>query len=126
MILLMGNEDDPQIIAIADALKTQGHSFLIFDTSLYPTQVNISYRPTEASMELQIGEHRLAQNDIHSLYWRTLIPTQATQENPIALRDSASLLKSFLHLLGNKSKNTAEAVNFNQEKPRQLAQVAQL
>ncbi len=126
MILLMGNEDDPQIIAVADALKNQGHSFLIFDTGLYPTQLRISYRPTETSMELQIGEHCLALNDIRSLYWRTLIPTQATQENPIALRDSASLLKSFLHLLGRKSKNTAEAVNFHQEKPRQLAQVAQM
>lgn len=126
MILLMGMEDDPQIIAIAEALKQQKNSFLIFDTSLYPEQHRLSYRPLDGNMQLQIGEHRLAQNDIRSLYWRTLIPTRAIQENPIALRDSASLLRSFLHSLGSKAKNSADAVNFHQEKPRQLAQVAEL
>ncbi|HEY8939794.1 MAG TPA: hypothetical protein VIM59_06395 [Cellvibrio sp.] len=126
MILLMGTEDDPQIIAIADALKSRGNSFLIFDSGLYPTQHRLSYRPMDGSMQLQIGEHCMAQRDIQALYWRTLIPTRTPQENPIALRDSASLLRSFLHSLGRKSKNTAEAVNFHQEKPRQLAQVAHL
>lgn len=50
MILLMGTEDDPQIIAVADALTQQGHSFLIFDSGLYPTQHRLSYRPMDSSM----------------------------------------------------------------------------
>ncbi len=126
MILLMGTEDDPQIIAVANSLKKRGASFLIFDSSLYPVEHRLSYRPVDGSLELQIGQHCLALRDIQSLYWRTLIPTRTVQDNPIALRDSASLLRSFLHLLGSKSKNTAEAVSFHQEKPRQLAQVSQL
>lgn len=126
MILLMGIEDDPQIHAVAEALTNSGKNFLIFDSSLYPMQHRLGYRPQDDSMQLQIGEHCLAQRDIRSLYWRTLSPPRQAQENPIALRDSASLLRSFLHALGNKSKNTAEAVNFHQEKPRQLAKVAQL
>ncbi len=126
MILLMGIAEDPQIIAVAEALTTQKNAFLIFDSSLYPAQHRLSYRPLDGSMQLQIDEHCLAQSDIHSLYWRTLSPPRHTQENPIALRDSASLLRSFLHSLGGKSKNTADAVNFHQEKPRQLAQVAKL
>jgi glutathione synthase/RimK-type ligase-like ATP-grasp enzyme len=125
MILLMGNESDPQIIAIADALTRQGNPFLIFDSGLYPAQHKLSYRPHDNSMQLQIGEHYLAQSDVHSLYWRTLSPPYEKQDNPIALRDSASLLRSFLHLLGHKSKNSADAVHFHQEKPRQLAQIAQ-
>lgn len=126
MILLMGTEDDPQIIAVAESLKTQRVSFLVFDTSLYPVQHRLSYRPMDGNMQLQIAEHCLVQNDIRSLYWRTLIPIRSAQENPIALRDSASLLRSFLHSLESKSKNSADAVNFHQEKPRQLARVATL
>lgn len=126
MILLMGNKDDPQIIAVANALENKGQSFLVFDSSLFPTQYQLSYRPMDNSMQLQIGEHCLALSDIRSLYWRTLSPPLGTQENPIALRDSTSLLRSFLIALGSKSKNTAEAVQFHQEKPRQLAQVAKL
>lgn len=126
MILLMGIEDDPQVIAVAEALTNAEKSFLVFDSSLYPLQHRLSYRPQDDSMQLQIGKHCLAQSDIHSLYWRTLSPPREVQENPIALRDSTSLLRSFLHSLGDKSKNTADAVNFHQEKPRQLAQVAKL
>lgn len=126
MILLMGNQDDPQITAIADALTRRGNQFLVFDSSLYPAQHKLSYRPQDSNIQLHIGEHYLALSDVHSLYWRTLSPPQEKQENPIALRDSASLLRSFLHLLGNKAKNSAEAVHFHQEKPRQLALVARL
>src|SRR5690606_22976861 len=124
MILLMGDAEDPQVIRVAEELAELNQSFLIFDSQLFPAQHKLSYRPAENSMQLQIGEHCLTQNDIHSLYWRTLSSPQS--DNSIAIRDSSSLLRSFLHALGNKSKNSAEAVRFHQEKPRQLAEVAQL
>lgn len=124
MILLMGEADDPQVIRIAEELTKTHHPFIIFDSQLFPANHTLSYRPTENNMQLQVGEHHLTHNDIHSLYWRTLSSPQS--DNFIAVRDSASLLRSFLHSLGNKSKNSAEAVRFHQEKPRQLATVAQL
>ena len=126
MILLMGHEQDPQIVAVAGALTALEKSFLIFDSSLYPARHQISYRPLDNSMQLQIDEHRLSLNDIHSLYWRTFSSPEGKQDNPIALRDSNSLLRSFLHSLGDKARNTADAVQLHQEKPRQLAMVAQL
>ena len=124
MILLMGEAEDPQVIRIAEELTEMNQPFLIFDSQQFPKQHTLSYRPAENSMQLKIGEHCLTQNDIRSLYWRTLSSPQS--DNPIAIRDSASLLRSFLHLLGNKSKNSADAVRFHQEKPRQLAEVSQL
>lgn len=124
MILLMGEAEDPQVIRIAEELTEMDQPFLIFDSQLFPTQHRLSYRPVDNSMHLQIGEQCLTQNDIRSLYWRTLSSPQS--DNPIAIRDSSSLLRSFLHSLGKKSKNSAEAVRFHQEKPRQLADVSQL
>lgn len=126
MIVLMGHEQDPQILAVADALTALDQSFLIFDSSHFPARHKISYRPMDNSMQLQIDDHYLSLSDIHSLYWRTFSSPDGKQDNPIALRDSNSLLRSFLHALGDKACNTADAVQLHQEKPRQLAMVAQL
>jgi glutathione synthase/RimK-type ligase-like ATP-grasp enzyme len=124
MILLMGEADDPQVMRIADVLTEMQKDFTVFDSTFFPASHKLSYRPADNSMQLQVGEHCLAHNDIRSLYWRTLSPPQSA--NPIAVRDSASLLRSFLYSLGDRAKNSAEAVRFHQEKPRQLALVAQL
>lgn len=124
MILLMGEAEDPQVLRIAEVLTQMQQDFTVFDSKFFPASHKISYRPADSSMQLQVGEHCLALNDIRSLYWRTLCPPQS--ENPIAVRDSASLLRSFLHSLGDRAKNSAKAVRFHQEKPRQLALVAQM
>lgn len=125
MILLMGSGDDPQILAIAEQLQIHARSYLVFDSSLFPAQHQISYRPQSDTLELQLNGQCLLLGDIRALYWRNLNPSSIAQDNPIALRDSASLLRSFLHALGTKAKNSAEAVRFHQEKPRQLARIAQ-
>lgn len=125
MILLMGSNDDPQIHAIANQLQAWGEPYRVFDSSLFPAQHQLSYYPQQDNIALHLGDECFLPSDIHSLYWRNLQPSSTGLDNPIALRDSASLLRSFLHQLGNKAKNSAEAVRFHQEKPRQLARVAQ-
>lgn len=124
MILLMGSEDDPQIQAIAEQLQMHTQSYQVLDSALFPAQHQISYRPQADVLELRLNGQCLMLGDIRALYWRNLNPSSTGQDNPIALRDSASLLRSFLHALGAKAKNSAEAVRFHQEKPRQLACIA--
>lgn len=124
MILLMGEAEDPQVMRIAEVLTEMQQDFTVFDSTFFPARHKLSYRPANNSMQLQVGEYCLAHNDIRSLYWRTLSPP--CSDNPIAVRDTHSLLRSFLHSLGSRAKNSAEAVRFHQEKPRQLALVAQL
>ena len=75
---------------------------------------------------LNIAGKQLALADIKAMYWRNYMRPDSGVDNAIAHKDCTSLLMSMLNALGDKAKNSVAAVQFHQEKPRQLAVVAKL
>lgn len=126
MILLMGAKDDAQILSVATQLDAMQQEYSVFDSSAFPQIDTIGYQPQSGNMVLKIGGQTLALADVKSMYWRNYLAPNHGSDNPIAHKDSVSLLKSVLNELGARAKNSAAAVHFHQEKPRQLAAVAKL
>lgn len=126
MILLMGAKDDAQILSVAAQLDAMQQSYAVFDSSAFPQHNTIGYQPESGNMLLKMADQTLALTDVKAMYWRNYIAPVHGTNNAIAAKDSVSLLKSLLNELGDKAKNSAAAVNFHQEKPRQLAAVARL
>jgi glutathione synthase/RimK-type ligase-like ATP-grasp enzyme len=126
MILLMGAKDDAQIQSVAAQLDRMQQSYTLFDSSAFPQINTIGYQPQSGEMQLKLGGQTLVLSEVKSMYWRNYMAPQSGTDNPLAAKDSVSLLKSVLNELGDKAKNSAAAVHFHQEKPRQLATVAKL
>ncbi len=126
MILLMGAKNDAQILSVAAQLDSLQQPYAVFDSSAFPQTDTIGFQPQSGEMVLQIAGQKLALTEVKSMYWRNYMAPVHGTDNPIAGKDSASLLKSVLNELGDKAKNSAAAVHFHQEKPRQLAVVAKL
>lgn len=126
MILLMGAKDDAQILSVAAQLDNMQQAYSVFDSSAFPQTYTIGYRPQSGEMLLNVAGQTLALADVKSMYWRNYVAPGNDSNNPIAGKDSISLLKSVLNELGEKAKNSAAAVQYHQEKPRQLAAVARL
>lgn len=126
MILLMGAKDDAQICSVATKLDAMQQAYCVFDSSAFPQRDTIGYQPLSGEMLLNIAGKPLALADIKAMYWRNYMRPDSGVDNAIAHKDCTSLLMSMLNALGDKAKNSVAAVQFHQEKPRQLAVVAKL
>lgn len=126
MILLMGAKDDAQICSVAAKLEAMQQTYCVFDSSAFPQRDTIGYQPQSGEMLLNIAGKAVALSDIKAMYWRNYRHPDSGVNNAIAYKDCTSLLMSVLNALGDKAKNSAAAVQFHQEKPRQLATVAAL
>lgn len=126
MIILMGEQTDEQIISVAAQLSKMQREYAILDGALFPVRDSISYFPHANEFGLCIDGKTVMLSEISALYWRNYRQPANPAKNAIAAKDSASLLISALNELGDKAKNSTVAVQFHQEKPRQLAVVAKL
>lgn len=126
MILIMGSKEDQQIISIANQLDIMKKQYRIFDSSAFPQKDSIGYRPESGELAVRINNENILLSSVSAMYWRNYMQPVSNGNNPLAIRDCTSLLMSLLNELGCKAKNSAEAVRFHQEKPRQLAVVAKL
>lgn len=126
MILLMGAKDDAQICSVAKQLSTMQQAYRVFDSSAFPQRDTIGFDPQSGDMLLNLAGETVALAEVKAMYWRNYMRPVCGVDNAIANKDSASLLMSVLNVLGDKAKNSAAAVQFHQEKPRQLAVVAKL
>ena len=124
MIILLGNNQDPQVAAIATELQKRDVRSIVFDSAAFPQSQQLSYYPEAGDMALRFDANSIWLSDIHKLYWRSYAQPQLPEANLVAQRDSDSLLLSFLALLGDRAVNSADAVRFHREKSRQLATVA--
>ncbi|WKE65906.1 hypothetical protein PVT67_01200 [Gallaecimonas kandeliae] len=127
MIILMGEKEDLQIGLVAKQLSNKNINFKILDSRQFPLEIQLSYKPANQAMQLRLGEKVFVTDDVKGLYWRNfqVAPVKQNPSNWIATRDSQSLLKSFLKKLGRKAINSWDAIEFHQEKPRQLEAVFQ-
>ena len=126
MIILMGEQTDAQIASVAAQLEQIQQSYVILDGAMFPLRDSISYFPQRNELGFCINGDRIMLSEVTALYWRNYRQPANPANNPIAAKDATSLLLTALNLLGDKAKNSAAAVQFHQEKPRQLAAVANL
>jgi glutathione synthase/RimK-type ligase-like ATP-grasp enzyme len=131
-ILILGNSRDAHALAVEKALAEAGVIADYFDTSLFPTQLRISWKPVNQTGYLVLPQGRnLKITDIHSVYWRNFagvgVPVlQDVYQQQIAIDDSTSALRSLLQTIPARWVNSWEAYQFHKEKPLQLSKVKQI
>ncbi|MDZ8052875.1 MAG: RimK family alpha-L-glutamate ligase [Aulosira sp. ZfuVER01] len=131
-ILILGNAEDAHAAHIKQALTQAGATVDYLDTALFPSQLQMSWRPdTEMGTFFLPGEHRLNFTDIKSVFWRQLtgvyIPDlQDAEQQRIAMNDSMSTLRSLMQACPCRWVNSWQAYEFHKEKPLQLRAVKQI
>lgn len=131
-ILVLGNAEDAHAAHIKQALTAAGATVDYLDTALFPTQLQMFWRPdTEMGGLILPGERRLNFTDIKSVFWRQLsgvyIPDlQDSEQKRIAFNDSMSTLRSLMQACPCRWVNSWQAYEFHKEKPLQLRAVKQI
>ncbi len=131
-ILVLGNAEDAHAAHIKQALTKAGATVDYLDTALFPTQLQMFWRPdTEMGGLILPGKRRLNFPDIKSVFWRQLsgiyIPDLPDSEQKrIAFNDSMSTLRSLMQACPCRWVNSWQAYEFHKEKPLQLRAVKQI
>ncbi|MGQ4650565.1 MvdC/MvdD family ATP grasp protein [Lyngbya aestuarii] len=130
-VLILGNSSDIHASHLKQALTQAGVTVDYLDTSLFPTQLRISWEPNNQVGYLKDKEHQWELKDIHSVFWRSFtgvgIPSlKDSQQNRIAFNDSMSLLRTMIKACPARWVNSWQAYEFHKEKPLQLCTVGQL
>ncbi|MDJ0733422.1 MAG: hypothetical protein QNJ47_04925 [Nostocaceae cyanobacterium] len=125
-ILILGDASDAHAVHLKNALTQAGATVDYLNTSLFPTQLRISWRPDTQEGCLILPEGRqLNLQDIHSVFWRTFSgvyvpPLQDANQQRVAFNDSISTLRSLMQACPAKWVNSWGAYQFHKEKPLQL------
>ncbi|MCX7596446.1 MAG: hypothetical protein N2235_22365, partial [Fischerella sp.] len=128
-ILILGNSSDAHAVHLQNALTQAGATVDYLDTSMFPTQIRISWEPNSFMGSLRLSAERLLKfQDIHSVFWRNFasvsIPSlEDSHQQTIAFNDSMSLLRTLIKACPARWVNSWEAYQFHKEKPLQLRQV---
>jgi glutathione synthase/RimK-type ligase-like ATP-grasp enzyme len=131
-ILILGNAEDAHAAHIKQALTQAGATADYLDTALFPSQLQMFWRPdTQMGGLILPPERRLNFTDIKSVYWRQLsgvyIPElQDLEQKSIAINDSMSTLRSLMQACPCRWVNSWQAYEYHKEKPLQLRAVKQL
>ncbi|RUR73941.1 hypothetical protein PCC6912_54820 [Chlorogloeopsis fritschii PCC 6912] len=130
-ILILGNAQDAHASAIKNALMEAGVMADYLDTSLFPTQLRISWKPNQTGHLILPEGRRLEIEDIHSVYWRnfsgvSVPPLYDRHQQQIAINDSMSTLRSLMQSCQPRWVNSWQAYQFHKEKPLQLSKVKQI
>jgi glutathione synthase/RimK-type ligase-like ATP-grasp enzyme len=131
-ILILGNAEDSHAAHIKQALTQAGATADYLDTALFPSQLQMFWRPdTQMGGLILPPERRLNFTDIKSVYWRQLsgvyIPElQDLEQKSIAINDSMSTLRSLMQACPCRWVNSWQAYEYHKEKPLQLRAVKQL
>ena len=131
-ILVLGNSSDAHAAHIREALTQAGATVDYLDTSLFPTQLQISWEPNTQVGYLNLSsERQLEFREIESVFWRSLasvgIPSlKDSYQQKIAFQDSMSALRTFIKACPARWINSWQAYEFHKEKPLQLRTVGLL
>jgi glutathione synthase/RimK-type ligase-like ATP-grasp enzyme len=131
-ILVLGEPDDMHAAHIYRMLQQTGVEVAYFNTYLFPTQIQIAWKPIEQDGELMLAAGKPWQlSQIHSVYWRNFNGVYSPNlpdphQQSIAFNDSMSLLRTLLQVPTIRWVNSWQAYTFHQEKPRQLSTVKKL
>jgi glutathione synthase/RimK-type ligase-like ATP-grasp enzyme len=131
-ILILGNASDVHAAHIKNALTQAGATADYLDTSLFPTQLRVSWRPHTLNGCLILpGGRQLKLQDIHSVYWRNfsgvyIPPLKDSNQQQVAFNDSMSTLRTLMQACPAKWVNSWQAYQFHKEKPLQLCKAKQI
>ncbi|BAY20346.1 RimK-like ATP-grasp domain protein [Calothrix sp. NIES-2100] len=131
-ILVLGNAEDAHAAHIQQSLTQAGVSADYVDTTLFPSQLQMFWRPdTQMGGLILPGERRLNFTDIKSVFWRQLsgvyIPElKDSEQKRIAINDSMSTLRSLMQACPCRWVNSWQAYEYHKEKPLQLRAVKQI
>jgi glutathione synthase/RimK-type ligase-like ATP-grasp enzyme len=131
-ILILGNASDSHAAHLNYALSQAGATVDYWDTSLFPTQLQISWQPDTQNGCLTLASGRqLNLQDIHSVFWRNfsgvyIPPLKDSDQQKIAFNDSMSTLRSLIRACPARWINSWQAYQFHKEKPLQLSKVKQI
>lgn len=131
-VLILGSRKDAHATHLHTRLTAAGFQSEFLETTLFPTQVRLSWEPETQSGYLTLpSKHRLPFHAIRSIFWRTFnsakIPKlPQTQDQHLAFNDAMSTLRTFMQGTSIRWVNSWQAYQFHKEKPLQLRQVEQL
>jgi glutathione synthase/RimK-type ligase-like ATP-grasp enzyme len=128
-ILILGNSEDAHAAHIRNVLTQIGANANYLDTSLFPTQLRMSWQPDTELGYLNLPEGgKFKLQDIHSVFWRHfsdvyLPPLEDAHQELVAYNDSTSVLRTIIKACPARWVNSWEAYQFHKEKPLQLNKV---
>ena len=131
-ILILGNAEDAHASHLKQALTQAGATVDYLDTSLFPTQLRMSWQPDTGVGYLTLpGDRKLNFLDIHSVFWRNFSGVNVPSLNDpsqqrIAVNDSMSAMRSLIQACPARWINSWQAYQFHQEKPLQLTKAKQI
>ena len=131
-ILILGNASDDDSAYLKDKLERTGAIVEYWDSQMFPRHLQLTwYSQTHGGyLRLPTGK-TIHLNDIHSVFWSTLLPIDVpslpdSHQYRIAVTDSISILRSLIRGCSARWVNSWEAHQFYQEKPLQLSAIKEL
>ncbi len=131
-ILILGDASDAHAAHMKNALTQAGAAVDYLDTSLFPKQLRLSWRPdTQVGCLMLPSGRRLNLDDIHSVFWRnfsgvSVPPLKDFNQQQVAFNDSMSTMRSLMQACGTRWVNSWQAYQFHKEKPLQLSKAKQI
>lgn len=131
-ILILGDASDAHAAHMKNALTQAGAAVDYLDTSLFPKQLRLSWRPdTQVGCLTLPSGRRLNLDDIHSVFWRnfsgiSVPPLKDFNQQQVAFNDSMSTMRSLMQACGTRWVNSWQAYQFHKEKPLQLSKAKQI
>ncbi len=125
-ILILGDGSDAHAAHLKNSLTQAGVTVDYLNTSLFPTQIRISWSPDTQEGYLTLpGQRQLNFQDIHRVFWRTfsgvyIPPLEDANQQRMAFNDAMSTLRSLMQASPAKWVNSWSAYQFHKEKPLQL------
>jgi hypothetical protein len=120
-IIIIGEPSNPQVELVTEKLERGFADIHYLDLSKFSDTASVQWDPAKNSGALEINEVTLPFNRIYSVYWQNANPLNL----PIS-RDMLSALSPFFHNASIRWVNSVDAINYHQNKPRQLAHAKQL
>jgi len=127
--LILGSVKDIHAARIKNTLTQRGFRAEYLDTSLFPSQISISWQPRDGDgwIVLENGI-KLNFKEIKSIFWRSFnnvgIPNlKDSYQRNLAYNDAMSTIRTFMQGTEINWINSWQAYQFHKEKPLQLSKV---
>lgn len=119
-ILILGNSSDAHATHLWNSLTQAGATVDYLDTRLFPTKLQVAWRPDIPEGTLSLPSRQLNLHEVHSVFWRSLssvyVPLLGdANQQKIAFNDAMSTLRSLLKACSARWVNSWEAYEFHQE-----------
>lgn len=120
-IIILGSEDDREVKLLSEHLLYENAQVYCLDLCKTPEQYQFHWKPESAAGSLLIDDQLIPFTSINGLFWRNANPSN----QPLS-RNLYSALSPFLYQPNLRWINSINAINYHQNKPRQLYHAKQL